>query len=596
MFAKEPVGWQRWLAPFAIDLRTLALFRICLGLVILVDLFLRAQTLTAHYTDAGVWSRADASAALGQFGFSLHLLSGSAGFQIVLFIFSGLLAVLLILGYRTRWVAVLSWLMLVSVNNRNFLILQSSDTLMLALLFWSLFLPLGARWSVDAALDREPARTEKILSAASAALILQVLYVYFFGALLKIGGSWTVDKDAVYLALHFSAYASSLGVWVGEHLPLSVLRLLTNYTWYIELIGPLLVLLPFYTARIRAVIVPGLMLLHVGFALLLTVGIYPYLSLTSLLILIPSEFWEYLRKRFETPQRLGLKIYYDGPCVFCYKTCRLLRTFLLSHSTPIRPAVDHADIQTLLEEHHSWVVEDWRGVRHVRWQAMIIVLQASWLPKQVVWLFASKPFFSLGERFYSWVAKHRDRLGRLTSVLLPWRRISLSTPFLVSVLVGCLAIVVLVDNIAGLRQLDVDKPRFVKQVSQTLLLNQYWTMFAPNPGRNTVWLMAIGELSDGRRVNLYDLTFEAPAIERPVDGSGYFDGYRWRKYFNEGAVERKWSRLAAYYCRRWNATYPNTPVKRAVGYVIQETTLRARDATTQRWEYTTRELGRQPCR
>lgn len=39
------------------DLRSLALFRICLGILILVDLIVRFQDLKAHYTDFGVLPR-----------------------------------------------------------------------------------------------------------------------------------------------------------------------------------------------------------------------------------------------------------------------------------------------------------------------------------------------------------------------------------------------------------------------------------------------------------------------------------------------------------------------------------------------------------
>jgi hypothetical protein len=49
----------------------------------------------------------------------------------------------------------LSFLMLVSVHGRNPTLMQGGDHLMRAMLFWSIFLPLGARWSFDAA-GREP--------------------------------------------------------------------------------------------------------------------------------------------------------------------------------------------------------------------------------------------------------------------------------------------------------------------------------------------------------------------------------------------------------------------------------------------------------
>ncbi len=55
----EPAGprsfWKRFLAEtFDLDLRSMALARVSLAVVMLVDLVLRAADLTAHYTNAGV--------------------------------------------------------------------------------------------------------------------------------------------------------------------------------------------------------------------------------------------------------------------------------------------------------------------------------------------------------------------------------------------------------------------------------------------------------------------------------------------------------------------------------------------------------------
>src|SRR5690606_5269013 len=44
---------------FGIDLRALATFRICAGLLLLVDLLDRASSLELHYADAGVLPRTD---------------------------------------------------------------------------------------------------------------------------------------------------------------------------------------------------------------------------------------------------------------------------------------------------------------------------------------------------------------------------------------------------------------------------------------------------------------------------------------------------------------------------------------------------------
>ena len=99
----------------ALDLRSLALFRIALGAVLLGDLITRAFDLTVFYTDFGVLPRA---ALLDKFvpaqRFSVHLMSGQFVFQAALFLIAGVFAVMLSFGIRTRLATFASWFMLVS--------------------------------------------------------------------------------------------------------------------------------------------------------------------------------------------------------------------------------------------------------------------------------------------------------------------------------------------------------------------------------------------------------------------------------------------------------------------------------------------------
>ena len=148
---------------FGIDLRSLALFRICLGLIILIDLLTRLPDLNTFYTDAGLLPRA---ALVGQPQLiSAHLMNGTVWFQAVLFLIQGVCAVGLLVGYRTRLMTWLSWVLMVSLHWRFRSILGGGDEYLRYLLFWSVFLPLGARWSVDRALDDsvEPGRRRRIV-------------------------------------------------------------------------------------------------------------------------------------------------------------------------------------------------------------------------------------------------------------------------------------------------------------------------------------------------------------------------------------------------------------------------------------------------
>ena len=199
-------------AIFGIDLRTLALFRLGLGLLLIVDLALRARDLAAHYTDIGILPRDVAVSVLSPGAFSLHLLNGTVWFQAALFVAAGLFAVMLMVGFRTRLATIASWVLLLSLQNRNPYILSGDDNLLMLLTFWAMFLPLGARYSVDMALDR---RTRELpnawFSVATLALLVQGMSVYFFSALLKSDPQWIPDGTAVYYALQLDYLVTPFG-------------------------------------------------------------------------------------------------------------------------------------------------------------------------------------------------------------------------------------------------------------------------------------------------------------------------------------------------------------------------------------------------
>ncbi len=140
---------------FGLDLRSLALMRVALAALILWDLALATEHLRAFYTDEGVVPR---SLVFGYHypPFRLHLLSGAASFEGLLFAVEAACAVALLLGWRTRIATVLCFVLLVSRQTRNELVLFGPDLVLRIILFWAVFLPLGERWSLDAVRKRLP--------------------------------------------------------------------------------------------------------------------------------------------------------------------------------------------------------------------------------------------------------------------------------------------------------------------------------------------------------------------------------------------------------------------------------------------------------
>ena len=173
---------------FGIDLRSLAFFRVCLGLVLFADLISRSSDLAVHYTDWGLLPRGVLiDEFLNSWYISVHLISGKLWVQAVLFTIAACFALSLIVGYRTRLSTVVSWFFLVSLHARNPMVLLVGDNLLRMLLFWSMFVPLGASYSVDAALQTEPEQVPKsVFSAGTFALLAQVVILYVVSALQKV--------------------------------------------------------------------------------------------------------------------------------------------------------------------------------------------------------------------------------------------------------------------------------------------------------------------------------------------------------------------------------------------------------------------------
>ena len=281
----------RWSTIATVDTRSLAAFRILLGLIIVCDVAIRLVDVPFFLSDAGalpvsVWREVDKPA----WGWSVHALSGSAGWQYLLLGLQGLAALGLTCGWRTRWTAVLTWVLLISLQTRNGQILQGGDVLLRCLLFWGLFLPLGARWSLDA--RRNGPGPDSDCSPASFALLLQLGLVYLFTGLLKWDPAWYSQGTAVWYALQLDQLTTPLGRWLGTQEAL--LPWLTHGTVILELAMLPLAFCPWGTARIRLVLVGVFIGFHASLALCMHLGPFPFVCIAGWLAFIPSSAWQWL--------------------------------------------------------------------------------------------------------------------------------------------------------------------------------------------------------------------------------------------------------------------------------------------------------------
>lgn len=277
----------------AIDLRALAALRVGLGLLVLGDVGLRALSLRALYTDAGVLPRAEVLqqfAWLHEWGLSLHLLGGSTVAQALLFALHAAAGLALVAGFRTTAAVCLAWLLTTSVQLRNLYIGGGFDALLRMLLLWGMFLPLGARASLDARRRGGPPPAAPHLSVGSVALLLQVAVVYLAAGLAKGETTLWRDGDALALVLHDEFFTTAFGAWLGGQE--SLCRLLTWAVLGAELAAPLLLFALAPLPRLRFALVAGLAAMNAGFGLALSVGGFPWAMTVALLPFVPAFAWD----------------------------------------------------------------------------------------------------------------------------------------------------------------------------------------------------------------------------------------------------------------------------------------------------------------
>jgi HTTM domain len=270
----------------------LALFRIAMGSVLLLDILLRARDLQMFYGDQGVLGR---ELLLRQSwllsDYQLFLSTGSNWGLAFLMLVGAVASVCLIVGYHTRLAGLACWLFLVSIQLRNPLVLDGGDELLRLLLFWTPFLPLSARWSWEAKKNPEWAKLpNEYRSVATVGLQTQYILLYFFAAFLKNGDDWLVTGDALYYTLSIDQFVTPLGHWLAGF-P-GQLRILCWLALATEFLLAGLLLLPRRVPVARSLFLLVAVAFHLTIAAMLNFGIFMLIVIAGLTAFVPGAWWD----------------------------------------------------------------------------------------------------------------------------------------------------------------------------------------------------------------------------------------------------------------------------------------------------------------
>ncbi len=576
---------------FSLDVRSLALFRLGLALMVLLDWLDRLPDMGAHYSDEGIVVR-EAITALQPWAiypFSLFMFNGSPWFGAALTGLGCLFAVLLLVGWRTPFVTLVNWFLILGVQARNPAVMQGGDHLIRMLLFWSIFLPLGACFSIDAA--RAGSSGSKpapgVFSLASAAYIVQLCLVYWYAAAWKWAPEWRTDGTAIALALQADCFTTRFSLFMLGY-P-EVLRWLTFGTLWLETLGPAVLFFPFAPALQRLIVLSLFLCFHAGLALSLELATFPWVCCVAWLPLLPSSFWNRIQAQLRQDEVAGLTLYHDADRRRAGTLVAGLRTFLLLGDARLAAAQEAPAVLPRLRQEGGWGVVDVRGGEHYGLDALVLLVRLSPVFASLAGMFHFRPVRRLAEVLLRWLARPERKRPAADPSPAPAPAWTPPGGLIANTIVLFCLIYVVLWNIRfyGLGTAEwystpTEKaedacrwllPSQATQLGRAIGIDQGWGLFAPRPGKNVGWHLIIGTQEDGKEIDLYRDGAPVDRAKPPLLAATYPNG-RWRKLFMNLPARNDFPYLlegcAAYYFQRWNAAHEGPERLRAVEIVYMK--------------------------
>lgn len=182
----------------------LASFRILYGILLILNGILFVPDMSVWFTSSAISSLATVLSNYTGGRLNLFAVLGDSppvitGVMVVYL----LSAILLLLGWRPRGMAILLFLILVSFTHRNPFAFTSGDTLLRLLAFFFSIAPSATVWAIR----REGVPGQPVFPVALRLMQFQVCLVYATGFLAKLQGSMWRDGTAVYIVQQLSEFS-----------------------------------------------------------------------------------------------------------------------------------------------------------------------------------------------------------------------------------------------------------------------------------------------------------------------------------------------------------------------------------------------------
>ena len=185
-----------------------------------------------------------------------------------------LAAFLLMIGWQSRLTACVTWLVWVSLWNRNPLLLDGDDAVLKMMCFYLLLSPCGNCWSVDACLRKMP---EHVAVWPLRLIQFQIALIYFVSGWVKFQSPEWLDGTVMQVVLIHPQYSRWDGwAFIDKPLITGLLAGLAGFIRWWELLFPLL-LLSAYSRKMSILI--GV-LFHLGLLLTMNLRWFPVIMLS----------------------------------------------------------------------------------------------------------------------------------------------------------------------------------------------------------------------------------------------------------------------------------------------------------------------------
>jgi predicted DCC family thiol-disulfide oxidoreductase YuxK len=556
--------FRRWFVEkyLTIDARSVALGRIVVAIILLIDLVRRIPVLDLFYTNDGLlpnhtllWRPPT------QWMFSFFFLASLRGEAILGFLLCGFVYLALLVGWRTTLMRFLAPICLISLHARVTLVENGGDWMLCELIVWSAFLPLGRRFSVDAvraslrhrremtaaeladrAAMRATARPDdslvdattdvnRVVTLAAFAILLQLAISYFFNAIQKGGETWR-HGTAVHYVLYQNRMVTWFGVWMRSYMTPALSRVLSYAALATESVLPVLILSPFWRTWTRRAAVLAIIGLHIGFQTFINLGVFSWTMMGYTPFLLTASEWT-LFARIAAGSRRRLTLYFDAGCGVCFQIARVLARLDLFErirfvsSAEVSPDAQPIGLSPELLA-RTIVVVDEAGRRTTRADAVAQVLRA--LPLGVLWFWPLRVpgLRGLANVSYDLFARRRQTVSYWLGfaacgvpgvaptpaappapafrppVLVWWGRAVaiLREGFVLAMLITIVNEALFINQVVP-KFLRFDEPGWVKRLVAYPRFIQAWSMFASDAPTTDESVVVEAITAGGRRVDPY---------------------------------------------------------------------------------------------